>query len=406
VFGMMVTEISKERGIIVAQNEEPPVRRHRRLRRLGVPLSAVALFIAAVLGGPLLFPPEEYPRVWYLPGLIILTMLVVAWLLPLLIRAARSQAWSGFGDKTLWDWLQLLIVPLVLVIGGFSLTTLQDSRQRAIEDQRAQDTALQAYLDQMGNLLLEKDLRTSKEDSEVRTLARARTLTILERMDPSRQRQVMQFLFEAVLVQRIEGRQPIISLRQANLSGAELWDIDLSSADLSEADLSEADLFNTDLQGADLSEAELSGAYLEWTKLSGANLRSASLNNVAPFGLGKTDLVYAKLIDADLSYADLSYADLRYARLIDADLSGADLSDVDLDAANLRGAILSEADLSDAELSYADLSDANLSGANLRGAEIITNEKLEQQAASLKGATMPNGQKHGEWLKSKGSGKD
>jgi uncharacterized protein YjbI with pentapeptide repeats len=385
VFGMMVTEISKERGIIVAQNEEPPVRRHRRLRRLGVPLSAVALFIAAVLGGPLLFPPEEYPRVWYLPGLIILTMLVVAWLLPLLIRAARSQAWSGFSDKTFWDWLQLLIVPLVLVIGGFSLTTLQDSRQRAIEDQRAQDTALQAYLDQMGNLLLEKDLRTSKEDSEVRTLARARTLTVLARMDPSRRYDVMQFLVEAELVQEVEGRGPIIGL-----GGAQLRDVELE----------------TDLHGADLSEAELSGAYLEWTKLSGANLRSASLNNVAPFGLGKTDLVYAKLIDADLSYADLSYADLRYARLIDADLSGADLSDVDLDAANLRGAILSEADLSDAELSYADLSDANLSGANLRGAEIITNEKLEQQAASLKGATMPNGQKHGEWLKSKGSGKD
>jgi uncharacterized protein YjbI with pentapeptide repeats len=390
----------------VAQSEEPPVRRHRRLRRLGALLSTIALFMAAVLVGSLWFA-EAYPRVWYLPGLIILAMLVVVWLLPLLIRAARSQAWSGFSDKTFWDWLQLLIVPLVLVIGGFSLTTLQDSRQRAIEDQRAQDTALQAYLDQMGNLLLEKDLRTSKEDSEVRTLARARTLTILERMDPSRQRQVMQFLFEAVLVQRIEGRQPIISLRQANLSGAELWDIDLSSADLSEADLSEADLFNTDLQGADLSEAELSGAYLAWTKLSGANLRGASLNNAAPFGLGHTDLIYAKLIDADLGEADLSYADLRYARLIDADLSGADLSDVDLDAANLSGAILSGADLSDAELSYAELSDADLSGANLRGAEVITNEKLEQQAGSLKGATMPDGEKYGEWLKDReGRGKD
>jgi uncharacterized protein YjbI with pentapeptide repeats len=368
----------------VAQSEEPPVRRHRRLRRLGALLSTIALFMAAVLVGSLWFA-EAYPRVWYLPGLIILAMLVVVWLLPLLIRAARSQAWSGFSDKTFWDWLQLLIVPLVLVIGGFSLTTLQDSRQRAIEDQRAQDTALQAYLDQMGNLLLEKDLRTSKEDSEVRTLARARTLTVLARMDPSRRYDVMQFLVEAELVQEVEGRGPIIGL-----GGAQLRDVELE----------------TDLHGADLSEAELSGAYLEWTKLSGANLRSASLNNVAPFGLGKTDLVYAKLIDADLSYADLSYADLRYARLIDADLSGADLSDVDLDAANLRGAILSEADLSDAELSYADLSDANLSGANLRGAEIITNEKLEQQAASLKGATMPNGQKHGEWLKSKGSGKD
>jgi hypothetical protein len=386
---MMVTEISKERGISVAQNEEPPVRRHRQLRRLGVPLSAIALFIAAVLVGCLLFPPGDPGTVkvgtrlilaMLVVVLIVLAVLVVVRLLTLLIRA-RSRTWTGFGDKTLWDCLQLLIVPLVLVIGGFSLTTLQDSRQRAIEDQRAQDTALQAYLDQMGNFLLEKDLRTSKEDSEVRTLARARTLTVLARMDASRRQDVIQFLVEAELVQEVKGREPIIGLGGAQLRDVELFDTDLHGADLSDAHLRDANLFNTNLSDAHLSDAHLSGAYLAWTKLSGANLRSASLKNAAPFGL--------------------SYANLRYARLIDADLSGADLSDVDLDAANLSGAILSGADLSDAYLSSADLSGANLSRANLRGAGVITNEELEQQAASLKGATMPNGQKYEDWIKDK-----
>jgi hypothetical protein len=46
----------------------------------------------------------------------------------------------------------------------------------------------------MSSLLLEKDLRKSEEDSEVRTLAWARTLTVLGRMDPSRKADVMQFL--------------------------------------------------------------------------------------------------------------------------------------------------------------------------------------------------------------------
>jgi hypothetical protein len=32
----------------------------------------------------------------------------------------------------------------------------------------------------------------------------------------------------------------------------------------------------------------------------------------------------------------------------------------------------------------------------------VTNEQLQQQAASLKGATMPDGQKYEDWLKSKG----
>jgi uncharacterized protein YjbI with pentapeptide repeats len=272
--------------------------------------------------------------------------------------------WTGFRGKTAWDWLQLLIVPLVLVIGGFLLTTLQDDRQRAIEDQRAQDTAIQAYLDQMGNLLLEKNLRTSKEDSEVRTLARARTLTVLSRFDTSHKEAVIEFLVEAELVQEVEGRGPIIGL-----GGAQLRDVDL---------------FSADLHGAELSEADLSGAYLAWTKLNGANLSFASLNNTAPFGLGYTDLIYAKLSDANLHGAELIHADLRYANLHGANLSGANLRHADFAAADLGGADLGGADLGDADLSYADLS-------NAKG---VTNKELEQQASTLEGATMPDGQKY------------
>ena len=49
---------------------------------------------------------------------------------------------------------------------------------------------------------------------------------------------------------------------------------------------------------------------------------------------------------------------------------------------------------------------ADLRGANLSEALGITNEELEQQAASLEGATMPNGQKYEDWLKSKGRRED
>ena len=72
------------------------------------------------------------------------------------------------------------------------------------------------------------------EFSEARILARARTLTVLERLDPHRKSAVMQFLVEAELVQGVKGRgsEPIILLTGANLSGA-----DLSSADLSGAEL-------------------------------------------------------------------------------------------------------------------------------------------------------------------------
>jgi uncharacterized protein YjbI with pentapeptide repeats len=65
-------------------------------------------------------------------------------------------------------------------------------------------------------------------------------------------------------------------------------------------------------------------------------------------------------------------------------------------SANLRYADLSGADLSDANLSQ-----ANLSNAVLVRATGITNKQLEKQAFTLEGATMPNGQKYEDWLKSK-----
>ena len=123
-------------------------------------------------------------------------------------RRITLPGWAGLGNRTIWDWVNLLILPIALAVGGYWFTAEQDARQQRIEDrhaqqaqkienqrakaerklaqQRAQDEALQAYLDQMGSLLLEKDLRASEEGSEVRTLARARTLTVLGRLDSSR----------------------------------------------------------------------------------------------------------------------------------------------------------------------------------------------------------------------------
>jgi uncharacterized protein YjbI with pentapeptide repeats len=181
----------------------------------------------------------------------------------------------------------------------------------------------------LATLLLEKDLLTAQQDSEVVTLARARTLTVLERLDPSRRTAVMQFLIEAQLVFRgMVQLDPVI-----------------------------------ELHGANLGEIDLSGLV---TNLSGAILS-----------------------DADLSGADLSGAILRATILHKADLSGAYLRDAHLGGANLSGAYLRGAELK---------------GANLNNAQGITNEELEQRAASLEGATMPNGQKYEDWLK--GSGED
>ena len=104
-------------------------------------------------------------------------------------RTLWSKLWdrTGLRGKTLWDVLQLLVVPLVLLALGYSLTSAQQSAQqleaarvqRVLEEQRAQDAALQAYLDVMKGLLVDEDLKHSGPDSSVRAVATAQTMFTL-----------------------------------------------------------------------------------------------------------------------------------------------------------------------------------------------------------------------------------
>jgi uncharacterized protein YjbI with pentapeptide repeats len=185
---------------------------------------------------------------------------------------------------TVRDWLQLLIVPLALVVISFLFTMQQDARQqqienqraeaeRALAEQRAQDEALQAYLDQLSDLLLEKDLRNSEEGSEVRTLARARTATVLQTLDADGNRNVIRFLNEAGLTKY--GRSSIRLLAGVDLQGAHLEGVDLGSTDLSDTNLRGADLSNANLKYADLIGADLSNANLKDVNLIEANLSNA-----------------------------------------------------------------------------------------------------------------------------------
>jgi len=182
----------------------------------------------------------------------------------------------------------------------------------------------------------------------LRSVARARTLTVLPRLDGVRKGRVVQFLYESGLIAR---KRSVLDLQGADLSGAVLE--------------------GAVLRGAFLRSAYLRGTYLKGARLDGTDLSSADLGGVF-------------LISADLREANLSAATLRGALLGGADLSNADL----------REAHLSEAFLSLATLSGADLSGADLSDANMKGATGVTNQRLEQQARSLEGATMPDGSKH------------
>ncbi len=290
-------------------------------------------------------------RTWWqikqhlLTTLVVVIILVVA--IALIIIGYRFD-WTGFNGnnksgKTLWDWLQLLIIPAVLAVAGYVINlTISRSEQEAtkqrdkteheiaLDNQR--EAALQEYIDKMSELLLHEKLRESQSGAEVRNIALARTLAVMHTLDARRTAIVIRFLSKSGLL--------------AICISNDLHAIDLHQANLVQIDLNGANLVSTNLNGADLRDTDLSRAFLNGAKLSGTNL----------------------------SKADLQRADLRRA----------DLHDANLYAANLHLANLIEANLLKADLRDADLSEANLTKAN------VTPEQLEK-AKSLKGATMPDG---------------
>ena len=79
------------------------------------------------------------------------------------------------------------------------------------------ENRLQDYLDRMSELLLEKNLRKSMPDDEVRYIAQARTLSILAQVKDERTVSILQFLHNLNLINK-NVNSNIISLEGAILT--------------------------------------------------------------------------------------------------------------------------------------------------------------------------------------------
>lgn len=260
--------------------------------------------------------------------------------------------------KTAWDWLNLLgVVAIPVAVGwGAAWYTTQQGKVSARENTDNQrEAALQAYIDRISELVLEKKLGQPEiEEPGVRNIARVRTLTVLRMLDPERKGSVLQFLYEAEL---IHTDRCAIDLRGADLSHAKLNKINVDTF------LGPYSLSNINLHGANLRHANLNGAIL-W--------------------------------NADLSEADLRYADLRNASLImDIENEWANLKNADLRGADLRGICEKHINLDDPDelLEYDSLAGAYQAEGYVSEYNSAVYSILKE-AKSLKGATMPDGTKH------------
>jgi hypothetical protein len=186
-------------------------------------------------------------------GLIVLVVAGI-WFWGVLVGYVNPEEKGATNRKDVVQAYALIVAGVVAAIGGIvGIVNVQTSRrnlqqQRELEEQRAQEDALQAYFEQMGDLLTDHNLiSTDRED--LQQLARAQTLTVSGRLNQDRKGQLLLFLYGAGLITR---DQTVVDISGADFSAA-----NLSYANLNGADLSYANLSDAFLRGAAVTEAQL-----------------------------------------------------------------------------------------------------------------------------------------------------
>lgn len=210
--------------------------------------------------------------------------------------------------RTFWDWLQLLLLPIVLLACLVWYTVQQtqvisqlSSQQKETANKISQDqqqaAILANYIGRISDMLLHDKLLHSSPIDDVRVIAQAQTYTALQQLDPERKAVLLRFLMQTKL---INNDFRVINLRDADLRGARLHGADLRDTYLLGADLRGADLSGTNLSyaslvfarltGADLTGSNLQSAEIQGADLTGASLKAANLKDIQ----GSTDEQLAK----------------------------------------------------------------------------------------------------------------
>lgn len=211
---------------------------------------------------------------------------VITFSIILLILKGYNYSWTGFGSspisttdsglKTLWDWLELLIVPIVLAVGGFLYDNSRKRSDLLVEKDRQQQEILDQYFTYISELLIENNLLGKDVKLEIKDIARTRTLAAIRLLDGSRKSQLLQFLYETKLILK----DPIIQLNGAdfsdiNLDRASLTSVELRGANFIRASVKGAYLINCDFRGSDFSYANFEGSDLSDSKFKHAKFFKA-----------------------------------------------------------------------------------------------------------------------------------
>ena len=280
--------------------------------------------------------------------MFLLSCLILAFGVIVAVAYRRRWEWTGFtrrsggaadaanSPKTLWNWLELLLVPAGIAIALFALNNAQSGREqrradrraavdRSIAAERIRADILHTYLQQMSNLLLDRGLLKADWNGPLVNFAQTLTLTVFHQLDGRRKGEVLQFLANTGL---IKPPRPKIDLTRADLRHVDAHErsfsaLDVENADLRGADFRRAAIYDSSFSFADLERDDFSFALLQGVTMDGANLARA-------------DFRYSWVSPASFEVACLASVTFSHAKIEGSSFQGAIGDRVDFTRAGLH----------------------------------------------------------------------
>ncbi len=293
--------------------------------------------------------------------------------------------------KTLWDWLELLIIPLVIFGLGYILNSNLKTRDEINTSNNRRDELLRNYFSEYSKL--PQNFPDEEFFQFSVNILKAQTMSLLPRLDGERKGFLLQFLVESGLL---------------NLQNTRLQ--------LSRADFSGLNFDYIDIRDVNLHGNNFENSVIDKLTIHDSNFGSGFYRNVSFLGgtFYNTNFEYANFVNANLYQAKfikcevgianftkafLRKSSFRNSRVFRANFTKANLKNVDFenaaldmtvfDGAKLQKANFTNVDLNHARFTGAKLNGAILDGANLKGA-IISRKQLSK-VTSMLGATLPDG---------------
>jgi uncharacterized protein YjbI with pentapeptide repeats len=263
-----------------------------------------------------------------------------------------------FGDRSLWDWLTLLFIPLALAVIGLQVSSLFNAQRSDSDVEKTRFEAVERYLTTLASTDILPPKNPPEGNQEIKessakdndalnhgcgfaqpravtatsmTRALASSLTHLRKSIDDKQIQkkiILDYIYTRGLINRGNN---VIDLRHTDMTRGDFYQADLKNSCLNDimfADSATSPSSASDFRFADLQQANLSGANLARANLRNAKLQGAVLTN------------WASLYRADLRGADLRGIEYNKYTNFDGAIYNAKLIEVDHDRKGWLGFIL------------------------------------------------------------------